>query len=771
MNKTKFKSMFLALLSLVLFFTFSISSSFTAKALGNIYYVDSANGNDNNDGTTANSAWKSFGKVNSITFKPGDKILLKADSIFSEMLSPKGSGEKDSPITIDMYGTGSKPIINGNGIPMPNAPVKLSNQSYFEINNLEITNDAASAGNRAGIFVHSDNKTINNYIHLNNLYIHNVKGSLDSSSGKLTGGIIIDAAGALGTRYDDILIQGCTIKSCDRSGINVGYIDESANGNSDYYNTNIVLKNNSIDDAGGDGILIYHSAAPLVEHNMLINGNSRVYNYESSEKNADSKQADAGYANAIYSWSCNDAVFQYNEVYGENSSNDTQNGGSAFNIAGYDTRNVIQYNYTHDNKGGFVAIGGQTGDASNGSIIRYNISQNDNHNIFYFYGGSKDTYIYNNTIYNKTDMNISLYNFEKADNSLIASALTWHENCYSYNNIFYNLGTVDFTLGSSIKTVFDYNVFYGNHSTNEPNDAHKLTTDPMLAGAGQGTKGLDSTYGYKLNSASSCINSGINMNTILTNNSVTKDYFGNPLKDSSDRGANEYAVDLSKLPAVPKNLTATPASSTQINLNWDPISGATGYDLSVDGNIINNVTSPYYNRDLDEDSAHTYKVRAVTADGTSPWSDAVLGNTEPPLPNLVLNSGFEDGYKNWTDIYGGIFLDNVNTHKGNYAMRIGNSTGGIGQIIKQNVYEKKSYTFSAWGKSSSVYSTCIIGVDCLDASGRIIRRGISQLEFNKLSYEQKTDSFTTPAGTAQLRVYICNNTGYVYADDIRITAN
>ena len=49
----------------------------SAKATGVSYYVDSENGNDDNDGTSETKAWKSLEKVNATTFKPGDKLRFK----------------------------------------------------------------------------------------------------------------------------------------------------------------------------------------------------------------------------------------------------------------------------------------------------------------------------------------------------------------------------------------------------------------------------------------------------------------------------------------------------------------------------------------------------------------------------------------------------------------------------------------------------------------------------------------------------------------------
>lgn len=41
------------------------------------YYIDSQNGNDNNDGLSKNTAWKSHTMVSTVTFQPGDTIAFK----------------------------------------------------------------------------------------------------------------------------------------------------------------------------------------------------------------------------------------------------------------------------------------------------------------------------------------------------------------------------------------------------------------------------------------------------------------------------------------------------------------------------------------------------------------------------------------------------------------------------------------------------------------------------------------------------------------------
>lgn len=81
------------------------------KGQGTIYYVDSENGNDTNNGTSEGTAFQTIEKINSIEFQPGDQILFKCGGTWTGALMPKGSGEEGNPITIGSYGEGPKPVL------------------------------------------------------------------------------------------------------------------------------------------------------------------------------------------------------------------------------------------------------------------------------------------------------------------------------------------------------------------------------------------------------------------------------------------------------------------------------------------------------------------------------------------------------------------------------------------------------------------------------------------------------------------------------------
>ena len=123
-----------------------------------------------------------------------------------------------------------------------------------------------------------------------------------------------------------------------------------------------MVRNNVVENTTGDGIVVRRASAPLCEYNTAVHCCAKV-----------------GTANvAIWTFGCDDAVIQYCEAY------DTVPGGSdkqGFDIDHSSNRAVLQYNYSHNNSGGFVLVCTPAGSFNDGSIVRYNISQNDRDDI------------------------------------------------------------------------------------------------------------------------------------------------------------------------------------------------------------------------------------------------------------------------------------------------------------------------------------------------------------------------------------------------------
>lgn len=81
---------------------------------GTSFFVDGASGNDLNDGRTPAKAWRSIAKVNTITLRPGDKVLFKRGGKWRGQVVVKQSGVDGDPITFGAYGDGARPILDGS---------------------------------------------------------------------------------------------------------------------------------------------------------------------------------------------------------------------------------------------------------------------------------------------------------------------------------------------------------------------------------------------------------------------------------------------------------------------------------------------------------------------------------------------------------------------------------------------------------------------------------------------------------------------------------
>lgn len=84
----------------------------SSNIYANNYYISNA-GNDYNDGTTPQKAWKTVSKVNGYDFKPGDVVHFRKGDSWREQLIPK-SGSEQGYITYTSYGLGSKPVFYGS---------------------------------------------------------------------------------------------------------------------------------------------------------------------------------------------------------------------------------------------------------------------------------------------------------------------------------------------------------------------------------------------------------------------------------------------------------------------------------------------------------------------------------------------------------------------------------------------------------------------------------------------------------------------------------
>lgn len=491
---------------------------------GTTYYMDSVAGDDANDGTSPDSPWKSLAMIDQKVFLPGDRILFKAGSEFYGRFHPLGSGTEEAPITVDVYDgdavgseAGSRAALHGEG--KYTHVIFLENMEYWNINNLEITNKGNDNNSlRVGINVEITKPGVYSGIHLNNLYVHDVTGTLTGKD-KRNGGIFFavnaDKAAIKGTEthFNDILIENCYVADVSRTGISMGYtaMGPDMNGHGGiipqdmldkYFHTNVVIRGNYVQRAGGDAIVPMFSISPLIEYNIADSCSQNTANNPNAMYNA-----------GIWPWRCEDALFQFNEVFGTKLNGD----GQAFDCD-FSRGTIYQYNYSHDNEGGFMLV---CQGESLESVIRYNVSQNDGRSLFML-SNPNEAVFYNNTFYVK-DADI--------DSGHGGSATM-------YNNIFYLAGEAkNKNWGSN--TRYNNNLYYG--FTNLPSDSRKIVADPGFADPGKGGTGslvapaIDTLEGYRLTAGSPAVNAGR-----AVSDNGGRDYEGNVLDALADLGAFEF---------------------------------------------------------------------------------------------------------------------------------------------------------------------------------------------------------------------------------------
>lgn len=499
------------------------------------FYVDSENGDDSADGMTPETAWKTLTKVNETQLIGGDRILLKAGSVFEDQaLSIKSGGTAENPIIIDMYDgdvvgaeAGERPHIKGNGKNsfeyqgnQISYGLHIKNASHVQVNNVEISNQGDTRKLSVGLCVEAAGCGVMQGVHINNVYIHDVNGTYEEKTLPNGGLYYVVSDHSNNTRFDDIQVVNNIVKRVSRTGISIGTTSASSfwDGHDGlipqevldaYAHTNVLIRNNYVEESGGDAIVPMFSIKPVIEYN-ISNGASQNTKHTSM------------YNAGIWPWRCEDAVFQYNECYGTILNGD----GQAYDCD-WSRGTIYQYNYSHDNEGGFILI---CQSEVLDSIVRYNISQNDQRCLF-LTSNTHNADVYNNTFYIGEGLDTEVVE----DVGGVATLK---------NNIFYNLGTsTTTTWGRNFS--YENNLYYGYDST--PEDSRKIIADPMFTDPGTGGTGvlgdsaIDTLGGYRLQEDSPAIDAGLEIE-----NNGGRDYFGTPLTDGkTDIGAAEYAEPVS----------------------------------------------------------------------------------------------------------------------------------------------------------------------------------------------------------------------------------
>ncbi|TZF82783.1 DNRLRE domain-containing protein [Pedobacter sp. BS3] len=504
-----------------------ITEAGNSNSLSGNFYIDAANGNDNNDGTSPATAWKTVNAPSSKRFMPGSHISFKSGQTFPGTLIITGSGTDANPVIYDTYGGDEKAIIDGGGV---KTAVYAYNRSYLELRNLAITNYRNSTITVTDLFhallvINEDAGTLN-HIYLDGLKVYHVNSSDDEDAAgtKNHGGVFFTVLGStVQSKWNNLLIQNCNFEDLSRTGVNFESDWELRNSNTIFGNnlgdgrtdnwipsTDIIIRDNTFKNIAGNGLVVRVAVNPLIESNLFDYCGTTIS------------------GNAAFNFNTDGAVFQFNEaMHTVYNTGDTDARGID---SDFRTKNTyIQYNYLHDNGfGGVVATGGNQESGSIperfniNTVIRYNLIENNDQQAIAFSGAMKSAEVYNNTVYaDETHNSVSIVR--------LAQWSAKPQNINFKNNIFYLKGTgnnYDFVSGSSYS--FNNNLFYGT-ATSEPADANKIKADPLFLSPGNGVNG------YKLKPGSPALNAGV----VISNNGL-RDYYNNPVSTTDRPNIGAY---------------------------------------------------------------------------------------------------------------------------------------------------------------------------------------------------------------------------------------
>lgn len=171
------------LLAFIVMFSFNHveTDQINAATTGQTYYINNTvMCADTFPGISMDEPWCNISNVNSKKFMPGDKILLSRGAVWKgQTMKFDESGLVNAPITLDAYGKGPKPIINGRG-QATDRGIILQDASFWNIRNLEVGYTGTGI-----LFYYSS--LGHEGLNLTNLYVHHnvgiVKGLPANSEG------------------------------------------------------------------------------------------------------------------------------------------------------------------------------------------------------------------------------------------------------------------------------------------------------------------------------------------------------------------------------------------------------------------------------------------------------------------------------------------------------------------------------------------------------------------------------------------------------------
>jgi hypothetical protein len=541
--KTLLNWTWILIMLLMLFFSFKM-------AFATSYYIDSVGGDDSDNGTSQDSAWKTVAKVNVANFSPGDYVLFKRGGSWREQLNISCTGNSSDSILFSGYGSGSNPLIirselfNGT---WENHSINASHSIYRFATSMfsrGITDDGLR---KADVYVGSAgaNNTLNDNTtgyRLGYLYYRKDIGDIGVVEyGARTHGIYFFNASYV--ILDGIDAQG--------TGGSVGYSDKSNLIFVSQLSHDITIQN-SILHISNQACLYTNKTSnyrivnvttyDCATTGIFVSGNGYVLN--STVYNVGNLEDDSGDLGGI-GLHDGPAVIDGNEVY--NNGHNTTSADYSISVWGPNCSVNVTRNYIHDiGTGGIQYAVPNDSKVAETHYVAYNIIRNYGYTDVEMLDGKSaaislnhyNISVFNNLIldggnniysagiyvrYNASNLNISnnlLYNNTKPDIKFHRNAsITFFDTIFCDYNIFYRVGAGSWYLnGTTVTTLAAWQNASGK-------DNNSLFSDPNFV----------SSSNYHLLINSPALNTGLNTGFLF-------DFENNPVPSGGlyDIGAYEY---------------------------------------------------------------------------------------------------------------------------------------------------------------------------------------------------------------------------------------
>ena len=445
-----------------------------AGAAGTTYRIDcSAEGTG--DGS-AESPFTSLEQASALELGPGDQLLLKRGVTCEGTLEATGRGTAEAPITIGDYGEADERAhVEGDAA---DAAVHLLNMEHVILEDLEITNSTGERSTRRGVLVQLEDFGQGTGYELRDLDIHDVFAA-DTKGPEGSQGIAFRVTGTEPSTFDDVHVHDNTLVRVDRQAINIMLSDFSCRPevgcegeNTWTPATNVLVEDNHLEDIGGDGIVLNTTLDAVAQGNVI-----RGFNTRSTEYNA-----------GLWTFNTTGSLVQHNDTSGGVGTKD----GMAYDIDGGNIDNTFQYNLSHDNDGGFFLLCTHD-NIQRGSVVRYNISQDDSHRgIENCLGPIESAEVYGNTIMIGDGITQTVLN-EDVDAP---------RNVRFFNNIVHaeGSGSATFAMAEHTGYTLDHNVLSGLEGA--PENPGGTDEDPQLCAPGSATGLREGIEGYRLERSS-----------------------------------------------------------------------------------------------------------------------------------------------------------------------------------------------------------------------------------------------------------------------------